>query len=112
MKRSEVVNYFLEKRTLEGAPGVKVLSSIDDIQNGSIIYFPCISNTELATIEIDETRHCLTHVVLDRGKFFSESAHTKFGSSFPKNPLTMPKRYLKISPEDIVKRGIYHTEPY
>ncbi|MBT3836548.1 hypothetical protein HOD05_00970 [Candidatus Woesearchaeota archaeon] len=113
MRKRDVINYFLEKKTLEGAPGVEVLGSIDDVQNGSVIYFPCIVNTELVTIRIKEMRHCLTHVVLDEGGFLSEGKSSSFGTSFPKEKghLTMPERYLKIYPKDIAERGIYHTRP-
>ncbi|NQV90967.1 hypothetical protein HQ489_00680 [Candidatus Woesearchaeota archaeon] len=112
MYKSDITRYFLENHSLDGAPNVEMLRSIDEIQNGSIIYFSCFTNTELATIEIERMRHCLTHIILDKGKFLSESSSSKFGTSFPKDPLTLPERYLKIYPEDIGKRGIYHTKPF
>jgi len=110
MERSDIVNYFLEHHSLEGAPGVDKLEFLDDIQEGSTIYRTRFSN--LSTIRIQELQRNPTDIELTRGKYFADNRDSQFFSTFPRDPLSIPKHDLLITLEDIAKGKIYHTKPF
>ncbi len=112
MQRNPVVEHFLNNRTLEGAPGVEPLRSLDELGEGSVVYHPDVVRGELVSIEVEKFINLLTRYDFVKGRFHSENKHSKFFTTFPKDPLTMPRRYLKISQDQIEQGEVYHTKPF
>lgn len=111
MKRDSIMEYFLENRNLEGAPNLEQLTSLNQLQKGSIVYYSDNCRMELTRIKVEEFIDCLTKYQLIKGTFSSENIHSRFFTTFPKDSLTMPRHYLTITHKQVDQGNIYHTKP-
>ncbi len=112
MVKDQIVTFFLNNRSLEGAPHVQPLKSLDELGKGSLIFHPNEFGTEVAIIEVEECMNMLTKYRLTKGRYFSEGKLSTYFTTFPKEEgqLTMPKRYLTVTQEQIDKEPIYHAK--